>query len=118
VTIRCLVVDDDPAFIELARQVLDGDGGISIVGSAANSAEAVARVAELRPDLVLVDVRLGDESGVALARRIADHGSQARVILVSSYRQSDLAGVLPDNEGIGFISKVDLSSTTVRDALS
>jgi response regulator of citrate/malate metabolism len=117
VTLRCLIVDDDPTFIELARQVLDGDG-INIVGTAANSAEATTRVAELQPDLVLVDVRLGDESGVALASRIADHDGTTRVILISSYRHSDLAGVLPEDEGIGFISKVDLSAGAIRAALS
>jgi DNA-binding NarL/FixJ family response regulator len=118
VTLRCLVVDDDPNFIEVARQVLDGDGLISIVGTAANSAEAIARVAELRPDLVLVDVRLGDESGVDLARRLAGRDEQTRVVMISSYRKTDLAGVLPEGEGIGFVSKVDLSSSAIRAALT
>lgn len=117
VTIRAVIVDDDPRFIDLARRVLDADSGIAVVGSASNSAEAVERVEDLSPDLVLVDVRLGEESGVDLARRLDDHGSSRRVILVSTYAAGDLAGVLPEGDRIGFISKVDLSPTAIRNVL-
>jgi DNA-binding NarL/FixJ family response regulator len=118
VTLRCLIVDDDPNFIALARQVLDGDGGVTVVGGAANGAEAIELLQELDPDVVLVDVRLGEESGVALARLIAGSDGSSRVVLISTYSESDLAGVLPEEETIGFVSKVDLSASALRAAIS
>ena len=68
--IRCLVVDDQPEFLEAVRHLLDGQG-ISVVGVAANSAEAIERAANLQPDVVLIDVHLGEESGLEVASRIA-----------------------------------------------
>ena len=68
---RCLLVDDNEAFVEIARRVLDPDG-VKVTGTASNIAEAVLRVGELRPDIVLIDVMLGDENGFDLARRLAD----------------------------------------------
>jgi CheY-like chemotaxis protein len=63
-----MVVDDNPGFLETASKVL-GRGGLTVVGSAATSADALARVRETHPDVVLVDVLLGSESGLDLARR-------------------------------------------------
>jgi DNA-binding NarL/FixJ family response regulator len=118
VTIRCVIVDDDPQFIEAARRLLDGENGVHIVGAAGNSAQALQRVTELRPDLVLVDVRLGEESGIALAHRIAEDVNAPWVILVSSYSADDLATVLPEPAQIGFLSKVELSADAIRCVLS
>ena len=116
--IRCLVVDDQPEFLETVRHLLDRQG-ISVVGVAANSAEAMKCAADLRPDVVLIDVHLGDESGLELASRIAAHGQvgSPRVILISTYPKDDLAGALPTGSSIPFVSKIDLSATMIRTAL-
>jgi DNA-binding NarL/FixJ family response regulator len=118
VPIRCMVVDDQPEFLETVRHLLDRQG-ISVVGVAANSAEAMKRAADLRPDVVLIDVHLGEESGLELASRIAAHGQAGspRVILISTYPKGDLAGALPTGSSIQFVSKTDLSATTIRTAL-
>ena len=116
--IRCLVVDDQPEFLEAVRRLLDQQG-ISVVGVAANSAEAIERAAELRPDVVLIDVHLGEESGLEVASRIAalDQASAPRVILISTYPKGDLLGALPTGSTIEFVSKTDLSATTIRTVL-
>ncbi len=116
--IRCLVVDDQPEFLEAVRHLLDGQG-ISVVGVAANSAEAIERAANLRPDVVLIDVHLGEESGLEVASRIAalDQAGSPHVILISTYPKDDLVGALPTGSTIGFVSKTDLSATTIRIAL-
>jgi CheY-like chemotaxis protein len=118
VPISCLVVDDQPEFLEAARRLL-GRQGISVVGVATGGAEAIERVVDLRPDIVLVDVHLGEENGLEVASRIAalDHASSPRVILISSYPKEDLVGALPTGSAIGFVSKTDLSATTIRAAL-
>jgi CheY-like chemotaxis protein len=115
--IRCLVVDDQPEFLEAVRHLLDGQG-ISVVGVAANSSEAIERAANLQPDVVLIDVHLGEESGLEVASRIAalDQADSPRVILISTYPKDDLVGALTGST-IGFVSKADLSATTIRTAL-
>ncbi len=116
--IRCLVVDDQPEFLENVRHLLNGQG-ISVVGVAANSAEAIERAADLQPDVVLIDVHLGEESGLQLAGRIAalDQADSPRVILISTYPKDDLVGALPTGPTIEFVSKTDLSAITIRTAL-
>lgn len=116
--IRCLVVDDQPEFLETVRPLLDRQG-ISVVGVAANSAQAIERAVYLQPDVVLIDVHLGEESGLQLASRIAafDQAGSPRVILISTYPKDDLVGALPTGSRIEFVSKTDLSATTIRTAL-
>jgi CheY-like chemotaxis protein len=59
---RCLIVDDSAAFVDAARGLLERQG-IAVVGVASSGAEAVRRFIELRPDVILVDINLGAESG-------------------------------------------------------
>jgi CheY-like chemotaxis protein len=67
--LRCLIVDDSPHFLDAARGLLERQG-ITVVGVASTSAEALRRAQELRPDVTLVDIDLGGESGLELARRL------------------------------------------------
>lgn len=116
--IRCLVVDDQAEFLDAVRHLLDRQG-ISVVGVAVNSAQAIERATDLQPDVVLIDVHLGEESGVEVANRIAalEQAGPPRVILISTYPKDDLAGALPTGSTIQFVSKTDLSATTIRTAL-
>jgi CheY-like chemotaxis protein len=65
-----LIVDDNWLFLETARDCLEREG-LGVVGVATTSAEALRRTEELRPEVVLVDVMLGGESGFELARHLA-----------------------------------------------
>src|SRR6478672_2081945 len=85
VQIRCLIVDDNERFLEAARLLLEREG-LAVVGVATTSAEALRLEEQLRPDVVLVDIRLGDESGFELARRLS-----GTVILISTDAQSEYA---------------------------
>src|SRR6266568_2398048 len=69
-SLTCLIVDDSPQFFEAARQLL-ADDGITVVGFAATSDQAVSETLALRPDVALVDVDLGGESGFDVAQRLA-----------------------------------------------
>jgi DNA-binding NarL/FixJ family response regulator len=71
---RCLIVDDSPRFVDAARGLLERQG-ITVVGVASTSAEALRRTGELRPDVTLVDIDLGGESGLELARLLHDRVS-------------------------------------------
>jgi CheY-like chemotaxis protein len=77
VELRCVIVDDNNLFLQ-AGQTSHEQDGVTVAGVANNCAEAVARTKGLRPDVVLIDIRLGEKSGFDVARRLADNGQQGR----------------------------------------
>jgi len=107
-TIRCVIVDDSERFRAGARRLLSTQG-IAVVATAADSREALRAVAEQEPDVVLVDVGLGAESGFDLAPRIR-HGA---VIMVSSLAPEDLAELLEQSPAIGYLPKDQLSARAI-----
>jgi DNA-binding NarL/FixJ family response regulator len=104
---RCLIVDDNPRFLDAARLLLEREG-MTVVGVATTSAEALRREEELRPDVVLVDIRLGDESGFDLARRLS-----GPVILISTYALSEYPDKIAASPAAGFIPKAELSVSAI-----
>jgi DNA-binding NarL/FixJ family response regulator len=110
-----LIVDDNYDFLVAARSFLKHEG-IEVEGVASNSEEAIQQAAAIRPEVILLDVYLGEESGTDLARRLSEGevGVQCRVILVSSYGYADLAGLIADSPAAGFLSKPDLSGRAIR----
>ena len=112
---RSLIVDDSPCFLDTARRLLEQQG-IPVVGTVSNSADAMRTAAELQPDVILVDVELGAESGFDLARRL-DESFAAAVILISTHTEQDLADLIAGSPAVGFVSKTELSSDAVRDLL-
>lgn len=111
---RCLLVDDNETFVEIARRVLDPNG-VKITGTASNIAEAVLRVGELRPDIVLIDVMLGDENGFDLARRLAEVDARdLAVIMISSGTEDDYSDLMAESTALGFLPKAELSVNGIR----
>jgi DNA-binding NarL/FixJ family response regulator len=68
--IRVLLVDDNLLFRDGVAQILEADGRFEVVGTAARGSEGVAQAARLRPDLILIDLRMPEMSGVAAVRLI------------------------------------------------
>nr|MBA2294409.1 response regulator [Actinomycetota bacterium] len=99
-------------FRSLARRLLESDG-FSVVGEAADGASALASAAELRPDLVLLDVQLPDVNGCDIARLLAERAG-SRVVLVSSREASTFGRRLGESGAVGFIAKDGLSGAAVR----
>jgi CheY-like chemotaxis protein len=116
--LRCLIVDDSPPFLAAARGLLERQG-ITVVGVASTGAQALQQAVELRPDVVLLDIDLGGESGLAVARQLhQDPGTTSLpVILVSTYPAEDYADLVADSPAIGFIPKIALSAAAIRDLL-
>jgi CheY-like chemotaxis protein len=115
---RCLIVDDSAEFRDAASAMLER-GGISVVGKATNSAEALRYYEDLHPDVALVDVDLGGEDGFVLAEQLAraSTSSGLAVILVSTYAESDLAEMIDASPAVGFLQKFSLSPDAIRDML-
>jgi CheY-like chemotaxis protein len=117
--LRCLIVDDSPRFLDAARGLLERQG-VTVVGVAANSAEALERAGELRPDVTLLDIDLAGESGLELARRLHGQTGQATapVILISTHAEQDYAELIAASPAIGFLPKTALSGDAIRGLLA
>jgi DNA-binding NarL/FixJ family response regulator len=116
---RCLIVDDSPRFLDAARGLLECQG-INVVGVASTSAEALQRAEELRPDVTLLDIDLGGESGLELARRLHRESGPAPspVILISTHAEQDYAELIAACPAVGFLPKSALSAGAIRDLLA
>ena len=116
--LRCLIVDDSPLFGKEARSLLEHEG-VSVVGVAASGDEAVRLAEALRPDLALVDISLGEESGFDVARRLvaSSNGEPPAVIFVSTYDQQEFSGRIEASPALGFIAKTTLSAERIRQLL-
>jgi CheY-like chemotaxis protein len=114
---RCLIVDDSADFRDAASAMLER-AGISVVGKASNSAEALRYYEDLHPDVALVDIDLGGEDGFALAElldRVSATSTTLAVILVSTYAESDLEEMIDASPAVGFLQKLSLSPDAIRD---
>ncbi|MDX6260538.1 MAG: hypothetical protein QOH84_2226 [Kribbellaceae bacterium] len=116
--LRCLIVDDSPHFLAAAQGLLEREGML-VVGVATNGDEAVRRATELGPDVTLVDIDLGGESGFDVVRRLSrETGLEpSTVILVSTHAEEDYAELISASPVAGFLPKTRLSTSAVRDLL-
>ncbi|WP_258055846.1 response regulator [Streptomyces sp. Ru62] len=113
------MVDDSPHFLEAARCLLEGQG-IAVVGVAPDGARAMRQVERLRPEVVLVDIDLGAESGFELTRRLQDETgpSPPPVILVSNHAEEDYGDLVEESTAVGFLAKSALSGDAIRTLLT
>ena len=107
-----LIVDDHPSFRASARYMLEADG-YEVVGEAATGSSALDAARELRPDVVLLDIRLPDLDGFQVAEQLAANGATPAIVLTSSRDRSDLAFEIDGSPANGFIPKSELSAEAI-----
>jgi two-component system, NarL family, nitrate/nitrite response regulator NarL len=114
VPLRCLIVDDSRSFLKAASTLLEREG-LTIAGVASTGDEALGLAEELRPDVVLVDIMLGAESGFDLARRLVeeDRDGQSAVILISTHAEADFEDLIAASPAVGFLPKAELSAGAI-----
>jgi DNA-binding NarL/FixJ family response regulator len=117
--LRCVIVDDSPTFLEAARALLEREG-IPVAGTASTSADALRLVDEIRPDIALVDIDLGGESGFDLAVKLAGANGDStwRAILISTHAEGDFADLIDASPAIGFVPKSELSANAIYGILN
>jgi DNA-binding NarL/FixJ family response regulator len=112
--VRALIVDDNQRFLDAARSSLSRE--LEVVGTAMSSAEALRETEAQRPNVVLVDIGLGEESGFDLASRLAgafpDLG--LRIVMISTRSEEDFADLIESSPAVGFLSKSLLSGAALR----
>jgi DNA-binding NarL/FixJ family response regulator len=106
---RVLIVDDHPAFRAAARELLT-HRGYSVVGESACAETAIAAAARLQPDAVLLDVHLGDDDGLEVARAIQRTCPRAAVLLVSNCDYGDNEFLVRRAGAVGFLVKSRLAA--------
>ena len=113
---RCLIVDDSVDFVVAARGLLECEG-ITVVGVASTSADALGRFEQLRPDVTLVDINLGVESGFEVAEQLHRAGgpSPSPVILISTHAAQDFTELIETSPAVGFLSKTALTCAAIGD---
>ena len=112
--LRCLIIDDNAGFVAVARDLLEREG-FAVVGDAANGFEALRQARELRPDVTLLDIDLGGESGFDVVRELVEDagGAPSKVILISTHAEADYAELIEASPAAGFVAKTDLSSDSI-----
>jgi CheY-like chemotaxis protein len=110
-----MLVDDNAGFLDAARGLLEQEGMV-IVGVASTAAEAVRVAAELHPDVTLLDIDLGGESGFEVARRLADDPAldPGLLIMISAQDEDDVADLVEASPAIGFLGKPALSAVAIN----
>ena len=83
--IRLLIVDDHPVVRDGLRGIFESDPQFEVAGEAGNGAEAVTRARALKPDVVLMDLRMPDVDGVTAIKRLAELGVDTRVLVLTTY---------------------------------
>lgn len=112
-----LIVDDHPAFRSQARTLLERHG-FSVVGEAGDAASALEAVRRMRPEVVLLDVYLGDVNGFDVAERIRQCDFDTKVVMTSGNELSSFRSRLRRTSALGFVAKTELGTPMLQALLA
>ena len=102
---KVLLVDDNDDARFLLRKRLDQKRGFQIVGEASGGEEAIARVEELSPDIVIMDVRMPGMDGIQATRLIKERFPQVSVLAYSGFSDQDQMSAMRDAGAVGYVLK-------------
>jgi two-component system, NarL family, response regulator DevR len=111
---RVLLVDDHEIVLEGLRALLENVARVEVVGQACSSAEAVTAAADLRPDVIVLDNRLGDGSGVAACRTIKAADPRVRVVMLTAYSDETAAAAALRAGASAFLLKRSGGDSLIR----
>jgi DNA-binding NarL/FixJ family response regulator len=112
--VTVMIVDDQPPFRAAARAVIERVKEFELVAEVASGEEAVETTAAISPQLVLMDINMGELDGIEATRIITTNDPSVRVILVSTYALDDLPPAARTSGAIAYVNKDELSPRTLR----
>lgn len=107
-SLRTVVVDDHPAFLEVAREVIAAVPGFEPAGEFSSPVQALDALAETAPDLAIIDVHMPEMDGGELTRRIKARWPAVAVVLVSAQDPAELSQAAQDAGALEAVRKQDL----------
>jgi len=110
---RCFLVDDNEDFLTSARRLLTAQG-VEVIGEASSGTDALKRAPRLAPDVVLIDVQLGNEDGLVVARHLHAILPDVPLILISTHAEDDVRDAIRESGAVGFLPKASLSADSIR----
>lgn len=114
--IKVLLVDDQQILAEGIKSVLETSKSIKVIGIALDGAQAVEKCAELKPDVVLMDIRMPNMNGVVATKRIKETDDKIKIIILTTFDDSDYILSAINNGASGYLLK-DIGSTALIDAV-
>ncbi|HEY6074727.1 MAG TPA: response regulator transcription factor [Anaerolineales bacterium] len=112
--INVLIVDDHPIVCKGIHGLLEGNIGITVVGEAYSGGEALQKIKDLKPDVVLLDMELSDMSGVDVIKQINDAKITLRVLGLSSYDDREFISQLLSNGASGYLLKDEVPEQIIE----
>lgn len=104
-----LIADDNSAVLEHVRKMLGKDNRYQVVAAVSNGAEVVREGLRLRPDVILLDISLGEASGIDLARQLRNAGCSAKIVFVTVHEDTDYLNAAIGVGGSGYVVKSRLN---------
>jgi CheY-like chemotaxis protein len=112
--VRVLAVDDQQIFLRACAHLVTATDGFCWVGGAGSGAEALGRLHDLAPDLVLVDVRMPEMDGLETTRRLVSRDTRIVVVLISVASADDLPSTWERSGAVTYLRKHALSPDALR----
>lgn len=109
--IRLLLADDNPAILEMLVEILQGP--FVIAGTAADGMSVLREVANLNPDVIVLDVSLGDMSGFEVARQLVESGNKAKVMFLSVHENAAFVRAALAQGVLGYVFKSRAASDLI-----
>jgi two-component system NarL family response regulator len=114
VTIRVFLVEDHRMVREALGDVLRREPDVEVVGEVGDGRGALAQAADLKPDVVVLDIRLPDLNGIEVAARLRDAGNPARVVALSAFSDKRFVTAMLDSGASGYVTKSAAGNELVR----
>ncbi len=113
-TVNVMVVDDQQPFRDAARAVVERLNGFEIIAEAESGEDAVVKVDELQPDIVLMDINMGGIDGIEATALITSRHPSTMVVLLSTYELSDLPPAARTSGAAAYVNKDDFGGRILR----
>jgi DNA-binding NarL/FixJ family response regulator len=109
---RLLCVDDSPEMLEVLVDLLQWE--FLIVGTLSSGSLAIGQAANFKPDIILLDVDLGDANGFRVAEQLRSSGCPARIVFLSVHESIDFVRAAQDSGAAGYVFKSQISRDLVK----